>query len=1178
MKRLYTIILLLACIITIQAQKRFYNLTAEDLQIDSVLPQVVYSTPLPDDYNDSIYTLSIKYPEYIDMPAIDIAKYKSIVGDNIPGEQPTLDDFIGKNRKKPFYTCSFCPVVYRNGKYQYLVSFLAELTSKPQLRTKVRRASATASSRYAEHSVLASGKWAKIRVSENGIHKLTSSVIKSAGFSDLSKVKIYGYGGNIIPEKLTESYITEYDDLKEVPTCTVGDKKLFYAYGSVSWDSNDATKRTRNPYSDYGYYFITQSDDTAKTCTEAELLAMENSAADNYHTLYEKDEYAWYQGGRNLFSKATIAKGASAQYILSVPSGNTKARLSVATTAGTASSVEIYFNGKKVGNESIYISSYDKGNEATNTWDVDNVHESDTVKITTTDGGPVRLDYITLTYDTADVWQNIATGNYPAAEYVYNITNQDLHADKNYDMVIIIPTSQKVLAQAKRMATLHEEQDGMKVRIVPADEIYNEFSSGTPDVSAYKRYMKMLYDKADDAHMPKSLLLFGDCAFDNRMLTTSFSNASPDDYLLCYESENSFNEVSCFVSDDFITYLDDDEEITTGGEFKGLPDIGVGRFPVTTADEAKIMVDKTINYAQNKYVGAWQNTIMFLGDDGNQNTHMQDVDDVAEATKQAHPGYYIRKVYWDAYNRISSATGNRYPEVSTAIKQQQANGALIIDYAGHGSATAISHEYVLQQTDFAAFQGNNLPLWVTASCDIMPFDQSGSTIGETAVLNSKGGAVAFYGTARTVVTTANKKINAAFMRYVLSYDSDGIPVTLGEAQRLAKNYLVTSNTEKSVNKMQYALLGDPALHLALPTYTSVVDSINGNAVSQDNMPQLRAGDKVRVSGHIEYAGEKADEFTGSIDAMVRDTEEDIKCKLNDESEADTALVYTDRKNILFHGTSNVKNGDFYFTFAVPKDINYSDGTGLMNIYAIDDVSTESANGAFGNFTVNGSNIAENDSIGPSIYCYLNSPDFTYGGTVNATPFFVAQVTDQDGINSSGAGIGHDMQLIIDGDADKTYDLNDNFTFDYQSYTSGQTWYSIPALSAGKHTLKFRAWDILNNPSTATLEFNVKTGLQPDIVDVYATDNPAYGSTTFVVTHNFAGSEMDIVVEVMDASGRMLWSGSESSTSNSNTTTFTWDLTLDSGAPLQTGIYLYRVKLSSGGSSYATKSRKLLIIQ
>ncbi len=1179
MRKLYAIILLLSCVITVQAQKRFYNLTAEELRIDSFLPNVAYSVPLPSNYQDSTYTLSIRYPEYIDMPASDVRKYKAICKDINTEKNPKIQHSISINKKKATFVAHISPVVFRNGKYQYLVSFLADLKSSPVSKAKAKRFASPKAERYAEHSVLSQGKWAKIRVSSSGIHQLTANTIKKAGFSDLSKVRIYGYGGYLVPEVLTEEYLRDYDDLKEIPTCTVGEKKLFYAKGSVYWDSKDSRVRVRNPYSDYGYYFITQDDNEPLTCTEEELLNTAWPTPDAYHTLYEEDQSTWMYGGRNLFNSEKIESGKNSKnYIINIPEGNTKAELTISVAANARTEIRIYLNGKELGSRSISLMANDKANGFTDTWNVDNLHGNDTVIIKNVSGGTARLDYISLRYDSPKPVPVLATDNFPTAEFVEKIKrNQDLHADRNYDMVIVIPTSQKLLNQAQRLAKHHADHDGLNVRIVPADSLYNEFSSGTPDVSAYKRYMKMLYDRSDSLHAPKSLLLFGDCTFDNRMLTSELKSASPDDYLLCYESENSFSSVDCYVSDDFLTYLDDEEDIST---FAGVPDIGVGRFPCTTDSIAKNLVDKTINYALNANAGSWQNTIMFLGDDGNNNTHMNDVNDVAEQTISDHPGYYVRKVYWDAFKRVSSSTGNRYPDAESIIKQQQNNGALIIDYAGHGSPTSISHEIVLSIKDFANFKGNNLPLWVTASCEIMPFDSNEETIGEKAFLNAQGGAVAFYGTTRTVYAPQNKKINSAFMKYVLTYDENGKPITLGEAQRLAKSYLVNNNIETTKNKLQYSLLGDPALSLALPTYTAVIDNINGVAVEGDSLPQLRAGDKVSIKGHIEFAGSKADNFSGTLDAMVRDTKETIRCKLNNTTSegADTAFIFTDRKNTLYHGTNKVENGEFTFTFAVPKDINYADGTGLINIYAYDATLKASAHGACDKFTVNGSNIAENDSIGPSIYCYLNSEDFTFGGEVNSTPFFVAQISDKDGINASGAGIGHDMTLIIDGDTEKSYNLNDNFAFDYGSYTSGQTYYALPALSEGKHTLKFRAWDILNNSSTTTLDFVVKKNIQPNIVDVYATNNPARESTTFVVAHNFCGAELNLEIDIMDTSGRLLLSASKRDIATTNTMSYPWDLRTDSGAKLNTGIYLYRVKLSSNGSSYASKTQKLLIIQ
>lgn len=401
-------------------------------------------------------------------------------------------------------------------------------------------------------------------------------------------------------------------------------------------------------------------------------------------------------------------------------------------------------------------------------------------------------------------------------------------------------------------------------------------------------------------------------------------------------------------------------------------------------------------------------------------------------------------------------------------------------------------------------------------------------------------------------------------------------MTLGEAQRLAKNELIETGQDRTQNKLQYTLLGDPAMSLNLPSLQIVVDSINGIPMSES--PILKSGSVVSLAGHIVSGGELVDDFTGMMSATVLDTEERIKCRQNDASEAaETPFEYTDRPKILYNGTDSVQGGKFRISFAVPRDINYATGTGKVVIYAVNETRTISAHGVDERFYINGTEEVFNDSIGPSIFCYLNSPSFVNGGDVNCTPFFVAEITDKDGINASGNGIGHDMQLIIDGEAVRTYNLNDNFTFDFGSYTSGTTFYSIPALSPGRHTLKFRAWDILNNPSTATLDFNVVNGLAPKLLDVNVTRNPAVSSTTFIVTHSFTDSDVDVILDVFDLGGRILWRHQEKGTSIGNSFTVDWDLTVDSGARLQTGVYLYRIRLSSNGSARVSKAKKLIVL-
>ena len=738
-------------------------------------------------------------------------------------------------------------------------------------------------------------------------------------------------------------------------------------------------------------------------------------------------------------------------------------------------------------------------------------------------------------------------------------------------MIILIPTNQQVLAQAERIKEWHEQHDSLSVRIVPADELYNEFSSGTPDATAYRRYLKMFYDRAQsDLDMPRYLLLFGDGAWDNRMLSGDWADCDPDDFLLCFESENSFSHVHCYVSDDFFCLLDDEEQIQQSSgsslSYQGKPDVAVGRYPARTADQAQVLVDKTLNYAANMYAGPWQNVICMMGDDGNNNSHMTTADRVATLVEENYPGYQLKKIYWDAFQRTSSATGYSYPEATRQIKQQMTDGALIMNYSGHGAPYAFSHELVMKLADFETSTTTRLPLWVTASCDIMPFDGQEDNIGETVMLSQRGGGVAFFGTTRTVYANYNEAMNLLFTDYVLRPG-----FTIGDAVRQAKCDLVSTGRDTSPNKLQFTLLGDPALRLACPTAQVVVDSINGLPAGSD--VTLSAGSVATVTGHIVRDGQVATDYHGVVTATVRDAEETITCKLNDSDGADTPFVYTDRTKTLYQGSDSISQGTFRFTFAVPKDISYTDGNGLMTLYAVTNDLSETAHGQTDGFLLSGSSVISNDSIGPSIYCYLNTRSFSNGDKVNTTPYFFAELYDESGINVSGSSIGHDLELVIDGELSQTYNLNDYFSFNFGDYRSGTVSFSIPELTNGSHSLLFRAWDVLNNSSVSRLSFVVSDDVSSGDVNVICTKNPAWDQTTFIITQSMAGSDMDVVMDVFDLSGRQLYKRELKGAVTDGVSVLNWNLSLSGGSLLHTGVYLCRFTV--GGAS---KTVKLIVLK
>lgn len=1168
--RCLAIMLLVLASVTASASD-FVNLTKDELKIDSMLPFYTHLYTIGKNYEDSTYTVSLDYPEFEEMTSEEIAQYKKLTNNAPLPEMPEIETYKSVERKIGQLNVGFVPCVYRNHKYMKLISFKMEIKAKVKPSFLYKTKSTANDNRiYTQHSVLATGKWIKISVPSTGIYQLTEDDVKKFGFNDINKVRVFGYGGNVQPEVLTDEYLKKTDDLWEVPTFTLKDKKLFYAEGPVSWSKKSECIRSLNTYSTAGYYFLTEGD-SALVCDSITLATAYYASPYNYHFLYERDEYSWYHAGKNFYDGTLITASSPGKYTITAPKNCSNASITVNISSDVSSLFKIEINGTYTTLSLPKKSGYNAATAKSCTINVDSIGELNTLNITASSGSG-RLDYINVTYDKAFPMPDIKS-SFPSPNYVGYIENQDLHADSNYQMVIIVPESKKWLAQANRLKELHESTDDIRVKVVSAEKIYHEFSSGTPDANAYRRYLKMLYDRAETENQePKYLLLFGSCAWDNRMLTSSWKDTNPADYLLCYESTESFSSTTSYVMEDYFGLLDTGE----GGSHtkSDKPDVGIGRLPATSETEAANMVNKIVGYVLNENAGDWQNTICMIGDDGNNNVHMSDAESIVQDIENMYPGYEIKRYYVDSYKLVEGASGATYPDATQALKEQMSKGALIMNYTGHGNVTQLSHEKVLLRKDFEENETKHLPLWFTASCDIMPIDSKLENHGLSAMQNAKGGAVAFIGTTRTVFSNYNKKINSLFTNSVLGC-TDSVQNSIGDALRIAKNLLVSGGGDLSENKLNYVLYGDPAMRLACPRATLVVDSINGKPVGDEFI--LKASSRVSINGHVEFGRKVLNEFNGKVVVNVKDAKQKVEC--NDWDGCGTKFTYYDYKSTIYKGADSIVKGRFNVVLGVPMDISYSNDNGIMILHAINTEKELSAHGSFSEFVLNKSEDVLNDSIGPSIYCYLNTPSFVDGGNVNTTPYFYAEVTDKDGINTSTTGIGHDMVLIVDGDTYMTYTLNDYFSYDFQTFESGSLGYQLPKLSEGPHSLMFRAWDMLNNSSSTTLTFNVTKGLNPEIYQIYATKCPATYTTQFVLVYDRPNTPVNIVWEVFDILGRSVWRKSETNvTSTDGRASTTWNLQTSGRQDVGTGLYLFRARLSCEGSEEVLKAKKIAVIR
>lgn len=1223
---------------------------------ESNLP--TFQKRLPAD-KDKIYEVSISSAQYV---ALTLAE-KALVSSVSLAESAVIRTSILTERNRNFLDINIMPFVFKDGQIQKLLSF--ELTVEA-VRAPAKVASSTRHT-YSENSVLASGKFVKIKVSGTGVYKLTYEDLQSMGVSP-ANVRIFGFGGNVLDQNFLNP---KHDDLPELAiymekgndgVFNAGDYVLFYAQGAVKW-TYDKTRgmfvQQQNPYSTHGYYFVSSDAGAGRKITDKSITVP--SSANVYdveeftdYQLHENETYSIGATGKEFYGevfnevvnqnfqfnfpnlvksapvKVRLDVAASSLSPASVPAssfnlslnnsqtktlvvpkrtegdGYEKAKAANSVFSFTSSSDQLAFNlnyykpnSTSVGylnyllvnvrrslilNSSVlqfqYPDNIDRpdynrfkiSNAGSNVqvWDITDHTNISKIPAEIVDGKLTFVDASTqlrsyLAIDTK------AASAFPKPEIVGNVANQNLHGMSQVDMVII--THPRFVAQSERLAQAHREMDGLAVAVVTTDQVYNEFSSGAPDATAYRWVMKMLYDRAltsgVEADMPRYLLLFGRGTYDNRKLL----NSSSENLVLTYQADNSLTQTLSYVTDDYFGFLDDNEGMQIPSH---LLDIGVGRFPALTVQDADNVVNKTIEYMQNSKKGIWKNQLCFLADDGDLALHMKQADSISNVLIRNFPSYQVNKIFLDAYLQEISASGQSYPLARTQLHDLINNGLFYLNYTGHAGTVGWTNEQVMSVADVKSMSNKQLPLWVAATCDFLMFDDRVVSAGEHVVLNPYGGGIGIMSATRPVYASQNFTINRHFTENLFK-KVNGKHYRIGDVIALAKNLVGTE-----INKLSYVYVGDPALKINFPTdYGVKTTEVNENSVSSPDT--LRAMSVVNIKGFISDAnGQKASGFNGELQMVVYDKAVKVTT-LDNEKEfivedpvkyEERKFKFTDRSNKLFAGKAVVKDGEFSFSFMLPKDIKYNFGNGRINYYAFDAENGDEAQGHFENFVVGGTNpdiVYETE--GPEMQLYLNNENFVSGAKVNETPVFIAHLKDENGINRVGTGIGHDLLLTIDNDPRQAYVLNNYFEAAANTFSEGGVRYKLPEISEGKHVLSFRAWDLLNNSTTQTIEFEVVKGLTPHIFSVSNYPNPVSSVTRIKVDHDRPETILKTVVDIFDLAGRKIWSFEQA-----NADDVEWNLVTADGKRVKSGIYLYRVTISTLDSDTYSKTAKMLIVE
>ncbi|MCW3128457.1 MAG: hypothetical protein JWO03_4115 [Bacteroidetes bacterium] len=760
-------------------------------------------------------------------------------------------------------------------------------------------------------------------------------------------------------------------------------------------------------------------------------------------------------------------------------------------------------------------------------------------------------------------------GSFSSPNAVGKVENQNLHGIGQPSMLIITPGD--LMSASTDLAAYHSQADHLTVKVISLMQIYNEFGSGKEDISAIRDFVRMVYEKAggDSAKMPQYLLLMGDGSFDPKNRLADNNNQMPT-----YQSIESNNILNSYVTDDFFGCLDPAE----GGNMNNpeLVDIAIGRLPAADASEAQGMVDKIKLYKSVNSLAAWRNVVSFVGDEPWEGVYQfeDEADHLGEVIRTTFPAYNVDKIICDAYTRVSTPGGGRFPDVNTAILNRINSGTLIMSYTGHGGVNNWANARIFNLSDIQTLENKEkLPLFVTATCDFSRFDDpTKKTAGEFLMTNSKGGAIAMVTTVRPVYQEPNTILqNSIFPNFFSQFH--GRKPTIGEVMTLTKNAVLPIYTS---NTREFVLLGDPAMALDYPEYNVVTTSVDNVPLTQPH-DTLKALKYVTISGEVRGPnGARLTSFNGTCFPLVFDKLTTFNTLRNDPSYP--LKTYNTYKNSIFKGQCSVVNGAFSFSFIVPKDINYAVGYGRISYYATN--NTTDANGYQNDIVIGSSaDTLLSDKDGPKIKLYMNDTKFVYGGITDANPKLLAELWDTSGINTTGNGLGHDLTAILDVNSKNPIVLNDYYQSALNNFRRGSVTYPFSSLADGPHTLKVKAWDILNNSAEDNTEFVVAADAKLALKHVYNYPNPFTTRTQFMFEHNKPGQELKIQVQIYSVSGRLIKTIQEDIVATGyRVDDLRWDGLDDYGDKIGKGVYVYKIHVKDQQGNTADQFQKLVVLR
>jgi len=736
------------------------------------------------------------------------------------------------------------------------------------------------------------------------------------------------------------------------------------------------------------------------------------------------------------------------------------------------------------------------------------------------------------------------------------VANQNIHGMSTPDMVIV--TCEKLMPQAERIAQMHRDNDNMTVHVIDQQDIFNEFSSGTPDGMAIRLMNKMFYDRNSSKF--KNLLMFGAGTYDNRHLLANY-----DCTILTYEATTSNDEDYSYVNDDFFGILDDNSGREPASEYLRL---GVGRIPSASLSEAQDDVDKLINYVSNPDYGAWRNDALFIADDYDNGLHSFQTEGINNiVVDELATGLMNNKVYVSQFPKESGFA----LEARKSMTAQLKNGQYFMDYVGHAGPTAITKGYKLWTINEAkTVSYPYLPIFLTACCDVARYDSNQRGIMEAMFHKKDGGAIALVTSTRAAYATNNDALNQAFTRAMFSYGTKGYMPTLGEAYMNCKQSFGKS---VNYNKMMFVLLGDPAIKINYPKPFFKITKVNDTEVGDSNIPSGPMK-KVTVEAMV-YNPDGTTvntNFNGDATLSIYDI---LKLETTNTQRVNRVDVTRDiyyPRQLLTRVNGRVENGVFTASAIIPRYILSTGSTGSIKVYAHQDDSDEMVNGSFDKLMLNVYNEADATTIIDnqppvieSIY-FNDEQEFASGAIIPANSTLYIRATDDYAFNNQSQSIGNGMKLVLDGGKTSYPYVKNYSTLNDEGKSLAVTF--PMELQEGQHLLQYTVYDAAGNAATRTISFMVGNNSQ---VELSVEEEPAVEEATINATTTLAAIP-PITLKVLDTVGNVVWS------TTSSEFPVKWDLKDNSGNKVPAGIYKFYGTYNNGNNYGGTNIGHVIVIE